>query len=52
MLAGQDSLGSLRWGSALGASCVRSISATESVFSRHEAIAFMQQHDLRVEEFE
>jgi sugar/nucleoside kinase (ribokinase family) len=50
MLAGEDSLGSLRWGSALGASCVRSISATQSVFNRGEAIAFMRQHDLRVED--
>ena len=32
----------LEWGSALGASCVRSISATASVFTRAEAEAFIQ----------
>jgi sugar/nucleoside kinase (ribokinase family) len=51
MLAGEDSAGCLRWGSALGASCVRSVSATESVFNRAEAIDFMQQHKLKIEEF-
>jgi sugar/nucleoside kinase (ribokinase family) len=51
MLAGQDSAGCLRWGSALGASCVRAVSATDSVFNRAEAINFMATHDLRVEEF-
>jgi sugar/nucleoside kinase (ribokinase family) len=51
VLAGEDSVGCLRWGSALGASCVRSVSATESVFNRVEAIEFMRSHELRVEEF-
>jgi sugar/nucleoside kinase (ribokinase family) len=46
MLAGEDSVGCLRWGSALGASCVRSVSATGSVFNRSEAIDFMKRHDL------
>lgn len=50
MLAGEDSLGCLRWGSALGASCVRSVSATESVFDREEALAFMRRHELKIEE--
>ncbi|MEX2139079.1 MAG: carbohydrate kinase family protein [Pirellulales bacterium] len=50
MLAGEDSLGCLRWGSALGASCVRSVSATESVFDRREALEFMRRHELRIQE--
>jgi sugar/nucleoside kinase (ribokinase family) len=50
LLAGEDSLGCLRWGSALGASCVRSVSATGSVFNRDEAVHFMRQHDLRIEQ--
>ncbi len=49
LLAGEDALGSLRWGSALGASCVRSITATESVFTRPEAEAFMRDHELPIE---
>ncbi len=51
LLAGEDPAGCLRWGSALGASCVRSITATESVFNRPEAEAFMQEHELKIEEF-
>lgn len=39
----------LVWGSALGASCVRSIGATESVFDRDEAVRFMQRHELKIE---
>ncbi|MBN2294340.1 MAG: sugar kinase [Pirellulales bacterium] len=50
MLAGEDPTGCLRWGSALGASCVRSIGATESVFNRAEAEAFMAEHELVIEE--
>jgi sugar/nucleoside kinase (ribokinase family) len=49
MLAGEDSLGCLRWGSALGASCVRSVSATESVFDRQEALEFMGRHELKIQ---
>lgn len=49
LLLGQDPAGCLRWGSALGASCVRAIGATEGVFTRPEAEAFMQQHELRIE---
>ena len=51
MLAGEDPAGCLRWGRALGASCVRSITATESVFNREEAQQFMQEHELAIEEF-
>ncbi len=51
LLAGEDPAGCLRWGSALGASCVRSIGATESVFNRQEALALMREHTLEVEAF-
>lgn len=49
LLAGEDNRGCLRWGSAVGASCVRSISATDSVFTRDEAQAFMRKHELAIE---
>jgi sugar/nucleoside kinase (ribokinase family) len=49
LLAGEDPAGCLRWGSALGASCVRSIGTTESIFSRDQAEAFMRQYDLELE---
>jgi sugar/nucleoside kinase (ribokinase family) len=49
LLAGEDPAGCLRWGSALGASCVRSIGATESVFTRPEAEEFLQEHKLPIE---
>jgi sugar/nucleoside kinase (ribokinase family) len=48
MLAGEDPIGCLKWGAALGASCVRSISATESVFTRDEALKFMATHELKL----
>lgn len=51
LLAGEDPAGCLRWGSALGASCVRAIGATESIFSRPEAEAFIKQHELEIEAF-
>jgi len=51
MLAGEDPAGCLRWGSALGASCVRAVGATESVFDREEALAFMREHELPMERF-
>ncbi len=50
LLAGEGPAGCLRWGSALGASCVRSVTATESVFTRPEAEAFMKEHELKIEE--
>ncbi len=49
LLRGEDAAGCLRWGSAVGASCVRSISATESVFTLAEAEAFLAGQDLAVE---
>ena len=51
MLAGEGPAGCLRWGSALGASCVRAAGATESVFNREEALAFIREHELPMEEF-
>jgi sugar/nucleoside kinase (ribokinase family) len=51
LLAGADPRTCLAWGSAVGASCVRSVSATESVFTRAEAEAFLRQHPLIVEAF-
>jgi sugar/nucleoside kinase (ribokinase family) len=51
MLRGEDPAGCLRWGSALGASCVRAIGTTESVFNRAEAEAFMRAHELKIEAF-
>lgn len=39
----------LRWGSALGASCVRSTSATGSVFTREEALRFMESQAITIE---
>ena len=49
LLAGEDMVGALRWGSAVGASCVRSISATEGVFDRRQAEKFLREHPLEVE---
>lgn len=46
MLASLPPLDCLRWGSALGASCVRAIGATEAVFRRHEAEEFLARHEL------
>jgi sugar/nucleoside kinase (ribokinase family) len=51
LLLNEDLAGCLRWGSAIVASCVRSISATQSVFNRHEAEAFMRAHPLAIERF-
>lgn len=48
-LNGQDLQGCLRWGSAMGASCVRSTSATASVFDKAEALQFMASHELHIE---
>lgn len=49
LLAGGDPIECLRWGSALGASCVRSIGATESVFTREEAQEFMRRQKLNIQ---
>ena len=49
LLAGADLPRCLEWGSALGASCVRGVSATESVFTRAEAEEFLREHPLKIE---
>jgi hypothetical protein len=49
LLAGGDAWQCLAWGSALGASCVRAIGATESVFTRTEAEEFLAANKLEIE---
>jgi sugar/nucleoside kinase (ribokinase family) len=49
LIQGLDPRGCLKWGSVLGASCVRSISATESVFTRQEAEDYLRDHELTIE---
>lgn len=51
LLAGEDAAGCLRWASALGASCCRSLSATDGTFNRQEAEQFMAANELRIENF-
>ena len=51
MLRGEDPSGCLHWGSALGASCVRGVGATETVFGEEEAEAFIAGAELPIEEF-
>lgn len=51
LLEGGDPRRALEWGSALGASCVRSISATESVFDRQQAEDFMRAHRLPIRDW-
>ena len=50
LLEGGDTRACLQWGSAIGASCVRSVNASEGVFNRAEAEAFMREHRLEIEE--
>jgi sugar/nucleoside kinase (ribokinase family) len=49
LLAGANAEQCVAWGAALGASCVRSISATASVFNRAEAEQFMREYPLKIE---
>ena len=51
LLLGKDLEDCVRWGSAVGASCVRSISATDGVFDRDEAEDFLRDHPLKIEAF-
>jgi sugar/nucleoside kinase (ribokinase family) len=51
LIVNGDERDCLRWGSAIGASCVRSVSATESVFTRPQAEEFMRRHELAIETF-
>jgi len=48
LLDGGDPLKCMTWGSALGASCVRSMGATEGVFHRDELEKFLDHHRLAV----
>jgi sugar/nucleoside kinase (ribokinase family) len=49
ILQGFDLATCLRWGSALGASCVRAIGTTTGVLTRPEAEAFIAERALRIE---
>lgn len=49
LLSGRDEADALRWASAVGASCVRSPSATASVFTRPELDTYLARHALAVE---
>lgn len=51
LLRGLDEAGCLRLASALGASCVRSIGTTTSVFTRTECDAFLKMNSLTIEEW-
>lgn len=48
MVRGQDLHGCVRYGSALGASCVRSIGCYEGVFSAEQAVGFLETNGLEV----
>ena len=50
LLQGLDARDCLRWGSALGASCVRAIGTTQGVFTSDETEAFLNQHELPLHE--
>jgi sugar/nucleoside kinase (ribokinase family) len=49
LLRGLDAEGCLRTASAVGASCVRAIGTTTSVFTRAECDAFLRENTLRIE---
>lgn len=48
LLEGHDHREAVRWGSALGASCVRTVSTTGGVFNRAELLEFLDKHELEV----
>lgn len=48
LLLGEGPEDCVRWGSALGASCVRAIGTTEGVFTRDEAMQFMAKQELAI----
>ena len=50
LLEGCDHREAVRWGSALGASCVRQVSTTGGVFDRGELREFLDRHELEVDE--
>ena len=49
LLEGHDRWEAVRWGSALGASCVRQVSTTGGVFNREELLEFLDKHELERE---
>jgi len=49
LLEGYDRWAAVRWGSALGASCVRQVSTTGGVFNRDELLEFLDKHELERE---
>ncbi|WP_406700117.1 carbohydrate kinase family protein [Singulisphaera sp. Ch08] len=49
LIDGLSTLDCLKLASAVGASCVRAIGTTAGVFTRPEADAFIQQHELAIE---
>ena len=46
LLESCDHREAVRWGSALGASCVRTVSTTGGVFNREELLEFLDNHEL------
>ena len=46
LLEGRDHWEAVRWGSALGASCVRQVSTTGGVFNHNELLEFIGDHEL------
>ena len=46
LLEGKEHRDAVRWGSALGASCVREVSTTGSIFRREELLEFIDKHEL------
>ncbi|MDR1142205.1 MAG: sugar kinase [Planctomycetaceae bacterium] len=49
LLEGLSLHDALRWGSAVGASCVRGVSTTGTVFNRKELFTFLDEHSLVLE---
>jgi sugar/nucleoside kinase (ribokinase family) len=49
LLDGLDEVGCLRLASAVGASCVRAVGTTASVFNRPAADSFLAQHELSID---
>jgi len=50
LLEGNNHRDAVRWGSALGASCVREVSTTGGVFDRAELMEFLDKHELIFDE--
>ncbi len=50
LLEGRNHRDAVKWGSALGASCVREVSTTGGVFRKDELLAFLDEHELEFEE--